>query len=296
MAPPTDDGITRDRERAIRVIKVFLFSASIVAAVVGGATAAREPAARGLDFLLAAFGLFIGQAGGDYLYYYFTRFHTDPRDAHTKIFAGWRPLFVDRLIAPERSLRAGVVCLAIGAAVGLHFTLKLGYAVVPLALAGGAVAVFFTPLMLKGLKELVIFVTFGPLSVAGVHYVLAGRFAVAPVAASLPVGFFVTVVAYLKGAHFRVGSGRQGERVLDVRASHIAVLYALGYGCLAAAVIGGLLAPWTLLALLSAPFAADVVRRVAAGSSAVADYLWAVVESLVVLIAGGGLVAVGCLL
>lgn len=287
--------ISAEREGAIRVIKAFLFSASIVPAMLGGALAVRDPGAGALDFVLATLGLFIGQAGGDYLYYYFTHFHTDPRDAHTKIFAGWRPLFVDKHLSPPRTLHAGAACLGFGALVGLYFTVKLGWAVVPLALAGGAVAVFFTPLMLKGFKEPVIFITFGPLCVVGVHYVLTGRFSAAPVAASLPVGFFVTVVAYLKGAHYEVKSGTEGDLVLNIRSGHIGLLYAMGYGTLGAAVVLQYLSPWALLGLLSLPLALDVVRRVAAGSSAVADYLWAVVRSLLVLIAGGFLIAAGCL-
>lgn len=96
-------------------------------------------------------GLCIGQAGADYLYYYFTHFHTDPRDAHTKIFAGWRPLLMGVCIKPEHTVYAGAACLAADLGIGVYFLTQLGGMIAWLA------AVFFTPLRLKGLKEPVIF-------------------------------------------------------------------------------------------------------------------------------------------
>ena len=82
--------------KAIRFIKYLLFSASIIPCLVAGAMA--HTAERYIVdwFLWVTFAIFIAQVGGDYLYYYFTHYHTDQRDAHTKIFAGWKPLFTER--------------------------------------------------------------------------------------------------------------------------------------------------------------------------------------------------------
>ena len=216
--------MTARRTRAIRIIKVSLFSAGIVPAFVGGALAYSEGSFSFPSFLLLVAGLFLGQAGGDYLYYYFTHYHTDPRDSHTKIFAGWRPLFAETVFPGSATIYAGFACLALAAAIGLYFALQVGYAVVILAMLAGAIAVFFTPLMLRGYKEPVIFVTFGPLSVLGVYLALTGSLSWSPVVASLPVAFLVTVVAYLKGAHFTVAvtaegtAGNEGDQqaVVDV--------------------------------------------------------------------------------
>jgi len=77
-----------EQSRYIRKIKYLLFSSSIIPAIIGGGLAYNSDSFLVLPFILVTLGLFIGQAGGDYLYYYFTHFHTDPRDSHTKIFAG----------------------------------------------------------------------------------------------------------------------------------------------------------------------------------------------------------------
>ena len=77
------------RIRAIRLIKYLLFSASIVPALIAGAASFNHHQFTLLHFLLVSFALFIGQMGGDYLYFYFTSNHSDSDDSHTKIFKGW---------------------------------------------------------------------------------------------------------------------------------------------------------------------------------------------------------------
>ena len=163
--------LPEERSRPIRFIKILLFSASIIPAVVAGALARADGYGDPPRWLLAALGLLIGQAGADYLYYRFTHYHTDSRDAHTRIFAGWRPLFIGSLLKKEQALWAGFACLAAALAIGVYFFLRLGPAVLWFVAAGGLVSIFFTPLMLRGLKEPVIFITFGPLCMAAVDFV-----------------------------------------------------------------------------------------------------------------------------
>jgi len=62
-------------------------------------------------------------------------------------------LFTGTLFGPERTVRAGVACLLIDLAVAGYFVELRGAAILWFALAGGLIAVFFTPLMLRGLKE-----------------------------------------------------------------------------------------------------------------------------------------------
>jgi hypothetical protein len=59
--------------------------------------------------------------------------------------------------------------------------------------------------------------------------------------------------------------------------------------------MSGLMPLWTLLGLLTLPFAYLVSKKVS-GQSKVEDYLWATVYSLVVFIATGLLIAVGFLI
>lgn len=284
-----------DRDRAIRAIKILLFSASVVPAVVAGAIAAGQGAFAWTPFALAALGLFVGQAAGDYLYYYLTHFHTDARDAHTKIFAGWRPLLTGTVLKPEQTLVAAVVCLVADLAIAAYFVYSVGPGVLWFALAGGLVAIFFTPLMLRGLKEPVIFVTFGPLCVTGTAFVLTGELSRTALVASLPIGFFVTAVAYLKSARFELTGSGSEQVVLELSRTGIVALLGLGYASLLLGVAAGALPAWSLTALLSLPLAWTVVSAVRQSQSLLSAYLWATVRSILTLVVVGAGLALGFL-
>ncbi len=81
VSAPPPPAPAPDRERAVRAIKVLLFSASLVPAAVGGAIAHAAGSFAWPPFLLAAVGLFLGQAGGDYLYFHARRSPADADDA-----------------------------------------------------------------------------------------------------------------------------------------------------------------------------------------------------------------------
>jgi len=278
--------------KAIRFIKYLLFSASIIPCILAACMAQAAGLFRMDWFLLVTFAIFIAQVGGDYLYYYFTHYHTDQRDAHTKIFAGWKPLFTDTLLRPEQTVFAGAACLLLGLFIGLYFYVQLGNTVLILAAVGGAIAVFFTPLMLRGLKEPVIFVTFGPLIVLGVYFVLTRRLALEPVLASLPGAFLVTLVAYLKSARFEVQELQSGKVILNVSVTAIRWLAGLAYVTLVILVISRHLPVWSLTGLATMPFAYLIQKRMKR-QQRIEDYLWATVYSLIVYVATGSLISLG---
>jgi len=282
-----------ERKKAIRAIKLLLFSASVIPSCVAASLAYYDGYFILPTFIILAFALFIGQMGGDYLYYYFTNLHSDARDSHTKIFAGWEPLFTQILPKERGTLYAGIVCLLIDLIIGIFFLLHLGWAVIPLALAGGLVAIFFTPLMLRGYKEPVIFVTFGPLAIVSVYFVMSHNFSLTPVLVSLPIAFFVTVVAHLKGAHYEVKEIEGQETVIKLDKVKIILLLILGYVSLIVAVVLHFMPAWTLLGLVSLPVALSVVTVLQKSSSKVEKYLWAVVRSILVLISSGLLISLG---
>lgn len=280
--------------KAIRFIKYLLFSASIVPCLIAGAMSHTARRYNPDWFLLVTFAIFIAQVGGDYLYYYFTHYHTDQRDAHTKIFAGWKPLFTGSLLKPEYTVFAGAACLLLAFFIGIFFYIQLGNTVILLAGIGGAVAVFFTPLMLRGLKEPVIFVTFGPLVMVGVYFVLTRELSMIPVWASLPAAFLVTLIAYLKSARFEVMETDSGRVILNVNVTTIRWLAGLAYLSLIILVILRIIPVWSLLALITVPFAYLITKKISREQKVV-DYLWATVFSLVVYLVTGGFIALGYL-
>ncbi len=288
--------LTNERMKAIRAIKLMLFTASIMPSITGGALAYYHNSFDWPYFLIVLIALFVGQAGGDYLYYYFTHRHTDPRDAHTKIFAGWKPLFADSLPEKNGTLYAGIFCLLIDLIIGIYFYMQLGYMVAVLALIGGAVAIFFTPLMLKGFKEPVIFFTFGPLSVTGMYFVLTGELSWAPVFVSLPIGFLITAVAHLKGAHYEVKDEKGEEVVLKLNPRRVIILFALAYFHLLIGIIFGKLPLISAVALITIPMAYSIIKMLLKKTSKVQDYLWAVVRTINVMVVTGLIIAISLII
>jgi len=285
-----------EKARAILFIKFMLFSASLVPSAVAGAVAYNEGSFSWLPFILLAFILFFGQAAGDYLYYYFTHFHTDSRDSHTKIFAGWKPLLVGSVLQPKHSLPAGIFCMGLDVIFGVYFIFQLGWTAVYPAIAGGLIAVFFTPLMLKGFKEIVIFITFGPLCIISGVFVLTGEFSMTALYTSLPIGFFVTIVAYLKGAKFDVVKEGDTEIVMNLRRNIIYMLTGLAYLSILVLQFLNLLPPFGMTAISTVYLSYLIIKIIKNNKSKVTDYLNAVIYSLASLIITGILISISFIL
>lgn len=282
--------IEKERTHSILIIKVLLFSASIIPALVAGSMAFHHPQFRLLSLFLVTAGLFLGQAAGDYFYYYFTGFHTHTGDSHTKIFAGWKPLFIDTLLRPKDALAAGIVCLLLDLIILTWFIIWLGPGILWLAAIGAAVALFFTPVMLRGYKEPLIFMTFGPLSFFAAYYALTGEYALRPVVVSLPIGFFITVIAYLKGAHYKTKGEGSELVILNINRTHAAVLLGLAYFSIIAAVAFRYLDLLALLGLITGLPAILMIRSLRKESTIV-HYLKATVYSLLIMILTGAIIA-----
>ncbi len=279
------------RDQAIRQIKYLLFSASIVPALFSGALAYRNNTFDLLDFILLFLALFIGQMGGDYLYYHFTKNHTFTDDAHTKIFKGWKPLFIDQIKGLNPGLVAGAVCIVIDFFIGLYFFDKLGIQVLVPAIIGLIFMTLFTPLMKLGLKELVVFLTFGPLCLVSGYFALSGIFDFYAFYLSFPLGFLVTVVAYLKGAKFNIKTINGQQKVVKLNKPLVYALSLLTYLSIALLVYVQVLDTRAIFCFITLPLALSVVRVIKDQTSDIEAYLWATVRSILNLLITGILLA-----
>ncbi len=288
----TESTLPPERSKPILVIKILLFSASIIPAITAGALARHDGFSNPLFWGLALLGLFLAQAGADYLYYYFTNYHTDGRDAHTKIFSGWRPLFVGSAVRNNQTIYVGFGCLLAALTIGLYFLTQTGPRILWLIAAGGLIAIFFTPLMLHGFKEPVIFLTFGPLCMLGVDFVLTGQFRFQPVLLSVPIGLLVTIVACLKGARYKVAEESGQEIIVNLNPHVAGILLLAVYLSLLISGFLPWLTPWLWLGGLTLPFSIALYRKLKT-QRRISDYLWATVYALGVLIATSLFMAVG---
>jgi len=288
--------VQSNRDKAIKYIKYLLFSASIVPCLVAGAITFSNESFTLAHFLLVLVALFVGQMGGDYLYYHFTKNHSSKDDAHTKIFKGWRPLFISFFPVKNGGLFAGLLCILIDILIGVYFYQLLGDMVLYFAALGFLLTVFFTPLMYLGLKELVVFITFGPLCISSVYYVLAHTFSYQAIAVSLPIGFLVTVVAYLKGAKFNMKIVNGQQKIVKLNKPLVYVLSMLTYISILLLVYIGYLSTYCLTSFITIPLALSVVRVIKDQSSEIEDYLWATVRSILNLLITGAIISIASIL
>ncbi len=274
--------VNSKRSGYILQIKFLLFSASIVPGLLIGVLGLYEQNISILNWGLIILGLFLGQAGADYLYYYFTNNHSDSRDTHTKVFAGWRPLFASYFKKQNTSFIVGLLILAASLLIVYYFYVTTGWKILAFAIAGGAIAVFFTFLMLRGLKEITVFIVFGPLSILGGYLALTGELSYVALLVSIPVGLLIALVAYLKGAKIQTSS--DDNRVININLKTIDTLIAGAFGALVLLVITHVI-PWLSITGLIGLLPLISMRKKLTGQTAsIPVYLRATVQSILAMI------------
>jgi 1,4-dihydroxy-2-naphthoate octaprenyltransferase len=106
------------------------------------------------------------------------------------------------LVSERQLFTVASLALLASAALGLALTLRSGLGVAAFGLLGAFFAYFYTapPLRLaarKGLGELAVGLSFGPLAVAGTVYALTGTVALADFLAGVPIGLLTVAILWI---------------------------------------------------------------------------------------------------
>ena len=235
----------------------------------------------------------------------------DPANPNPGVLSGGSGLITSGVLPAGFFLRSSIVCLAIGAALGLHLNFTVpGNFILFVGVIGVALAHFYTAppvkLAYRGLGELAVALAFGVLPVVGSYYVQAGTFSWRVVMASLPIAFATVLVLWVNQIVDFKPDRDTGKRSLVVVMGHSAagrgmvlVLALLIFGSLFGAVFTASLIPLTLLAVLAFGLIRTIVadcwnyhgspdRLAEASFSAIRLHL-----TLGIIIAGSALVAIG---
>jgi len=235
----------------------------------------------------------------------------DPANPNPGVLSGGSGLITSGVLPAGFFLKSSIVCLAIGAALGLHLNFTVpGNFVLFVGVIGVALAHFYTAppvkLAYRGLGELAVALAFGVLPVIGSYYVQAGTFSWRVVMASLPIAFATVLVLWVNQIVDFKPDRDTGKRSLVVvmgpsaaGRGMVLVLALLIFGSLFAAVFTASLIPLTLLAVLAFGLIRTIVadcwnhygrpdRLAEASSSAIRLHL-----TLGIIIAGSALVAIG---
>jgi len=203
-----------------------------------------------------------------------TNFHNDVADfekgADRQDRSGPRRMVAAGLISPRAMRRAVHVAMGCAVLFGSWLMWRGGWPVVAVGAASIASALAYTggkrSLAYLGIADLFVLIFFGPVAVAGTHYVQTLVFSPAAVIVGLGPGLLSMAILLVNNIRDRHEDQAAGKRTLVVRVGREGGIR-LFRACLAAAlsipVVAGMLslAPWTvLIALLASPQAWSLHR------------------------------------
>jgi 1,4-dihydroxy-2-naphthoate polyprenyltransferase len=267
-------GLVRRRAGGVwEILRPFAYTASVVPVVAGGALAAVDQHFEWLPFLGALIGGVLLHSGTNVVNeIYDVRKGIDtitsPRASHA---------IVKGRVTERGAFIVALAAFVLAVVVGVYLIALRGPAIVGLGLLGVLGGYFYTapPFAYKyrALGVPLVFVLMGPLMVEGSYFAVTGAWSIQALVVSIPIGLLVTAI--LDGNEWRdIGEDtRAGIRTLSGNigkeyAHYFYVALVLGaYMALGLAVAARLLPPATLLAILSLPFLAQVIRSAELGAT-----------------------------
>ncbi|HEY7826751.1 MAG TPA: LLM class flavin-dependent oxidoreductase [Candidatus Limnocylindrales bacterium] len=255
------------------ILRPFAYTASVIPVLTGGAIAVVDQNFSWLPFLAAMLGGVLLHSGTNIINeIYDVRKGIDtivsPRASHALLKAR---------LTERQAFVAAFVAFALAVLVGVYLVALRGPAIIGLGALGLLGGYFYTapPFEYKyrALGVPLVFLLMGPLMVVGTYFAITGTWSSTALAASVPVGLLVAAI--LDGNEWRdisedsrAGISTLSARIGRERAHYFYVALVLGaYMALGLSVAIGWLPPQTLLAIVSLPFLAQVIRSAELGAT-----------------------------
>jgi 1,4-dihydroxy-2-naphthoate octaprenyltransferase len=207
VTTPIEEAVVPERKwwtslvSALVITRAPFLSASIIPAFIGAAYAStilESGAFSTLDFILATIGVMLLHLASNVFNDYFdwTSGTDQANNVYFQKYSGGSRAIELGLITERGTRRVAVSLLVASAAIGIYLTFQAGTGVLIFGLAGALAGFFYTapPLRLvarRGLGELAIGVTFGPLITGGMFYTLTSTFSWTSLLVGLPIGLLI---------------------------------------------------------------------------------------------------------
>jgi 1,4-dihydroxy-2-naphthoate octaprenyltransferase len=264
--------------KILRAVRAPFFTASIVPILLGGVEAARYLKGVGgsFDFLLFFLALIGGlcfHASANVMNDYFdNRGGTDNINRYHNPFSGGSRLIQDGVLTPRETLNISLFYLFLGTAIGIYLLYRTG----PLLLIFGLSGIFFAlaysvdrfglSYIGRGLGDLTIGLSFGPIMLLGTYYVLTLKpCSPSTLLLSVPVALLIALVLFINGYPDydadRATGKHSGVVSLGRKKASYAYLamVAATYLSVILGVVFKIIPPFTLLSLLTLPLAVKAV-------------------------------------
>ena len=244
----------------------FSFTASVTPVVLGGVLAAYDGAWNWWLFAITLLGSVLIHAGTNLINdYYDLKKGTDTQES-----LGPNRALKDGMLTPEQVFWGGIVCFAIGSALGIYLVATRGMFILYLGIFSVLAGWFYTAgpaaFAYTGLGEIVVFIFMGPVIVLGSYYVQTQNISPAVIWIAAPVGLLVAAILHVNNMRDLEGDLVNNKRTLanilgrEASRWEYYILVGGAYLLLVALVVLRVAPPYVLLALLTLPSAIDLIR------------------------------------
>lgn len=216
---------------------------------------------------LAFLGLLLAHISVNVLNDYFD--YTSGVDLKTQRtpFSGGSGILPAGLMKPRQALWFGITCFLLTIPIGIYFVIVKGWMLLPLLIVGAICILLYTPLILKQhWPEWSPGLGLGTLPVLGAYFVQTGHYSIPAIIAAIPSGILVHNLLFINEFPDVEADKTVNKKTLTItigkRKSSILyfVLTILMYIWIIGAVIAGQMPPFTLIALLTVPFAVKAIK------------------------------------
>ncbi len=206
------------------IIRAPFFTASIAPVILGVAVAYHHQQQLSWKlFLLTLLGTVFAHAGANVINdYYDHRSRNDEVNKYHNVFTGGSRMIQNGIISPEKTFLIASIFFLAAIIIGLYLNFILaGNVILIIGLVGIILGFTYsaTPIKLsyRGIGELAIVISYGPLIVLGTYFVQVQQLDWIPVLASIPAGILVGLILFINGFQDMQADGAVGKRTAVVR-------------------------------------------------------------------------------
>ncbi len=217
--------------------------------------------------LLAFLGLLLTHISVNVLNDYFD--YRSGIDLETKRtpFSGGSGILPAALLKPRQVFWLGMGSFLLAIPIFVYFVIAIGWPLLPLLLIAAVCILLYTPFMLKGRwPEWAAGIGLGALPVLGTYFVQTGNYTIPAIIASIPSGILVHNLLLLNEFPDVEADRKAGRKTLPItmgekKASVVySVLTVVVYLWIIGGVVAGQMPVFSLIALLTLPFAIKAIR------------------------------------
>jgi len=254
-------------KRWLLVFRAPFLPLSVVLAFLGTCIAWYDGAFHLGYALLAFFGLLLAHISVDVLNEYFDYKSGIDLETVRTPFSGGSGALPSGLISPKQALWLGLGSFVAIIPVGIYFTIVSGLLLLPLLLVAAVCIIIYTPFILKlRWPEWAPGLGMGALPVLGAYFVQTGAYTFPAVVACIPSGILVHNLLLLNEFPDVEADSKAGRRTLPITMGRAkagilySVLTVVVYLWIIGGVVAGMMPPFSLIALLTLPFAIKAIQ------------------------------------